>query len=123
MFDRLVSLPTLLDHPNLHLEVVLCAEDHVRAAEPGRSRSGRRRRDPGVRHLRDILGRVEVSDSAGLLALLPEPLPSGEFTTAQLAAAMRFPTVLAQRAVFVLRHCGLIEPLGRRGNTPHYRAP
>lgn len=122
VFDRLVSFPTLLGHPHLTLEVVLCAEDHVRAAEPGRSRSGRRRRDPGVRHLTGIVERVQVRGSEDLLGLLPRGLPTGEFSTAQLAQTMSLPPVLAQRVVYVLRHAGLIEPLGRRGRTPHYRA-
>lgn len=120
VFDRLVSFPTLLGHPNLTLEVVLCAEDHVRGAEPGRSRSGRRRRDPGVRHLSGILGRVEVRSIPDLFTLLPRGLPDGEFTTAQLAREMSLPLVLAQRVVYVLRHAGLVEARGRRGATPYY---
>ncbi|HEV2062363.1 MAG TPA: hypothetical protein VGR12_05880, partial [Solirubrobacteraceae bacterium] len=45
IFDRLVSFPSLLAHPNLVVEVLMCREDHVRAPEPRRGR--RFRRDPG----------------------------------------------------------------------------
>lgn len=120
VFDRLVAFPTLIGHPNLVLEVVLCAEDHVRGEQVGRSRSGRRRRDPGVRHLTAILERHEVRRPADLLGLLPGTLPSGDFTTAELAAAFRLPLVLAQRVVFCLRHAELIVPAGMRGRAPLY---
>lgn len=123
VFDRLVAFPTLIGHPHLTLEVVLCAEDHVRAAEPGRSRSGRRRRDPGVRHLTAILERHEVRVPSDLLDLLPGALPVGEFTTAELAAAFRLPLVLAQRVVFCLRHAELIAQVGMRAHAPLYAAP
>ncbi len=46
VFDRLVSFPSLLAHPNLTIEVALCREDHVRAPGPTRSRSGRARAIP-----------------------------------------------------------------------------
>ncbi|PWD49700.1 hypothetical protein C8046_02240 [Serinibacter arcticus] len=121
VFDRLVAFPTLIGHPNLVLEVVLCAEDHVRGAEPARSTSGRRRRDPGVRHLTAILERHEVRRPADLLTLLPGALPAGEFTTAELARALRLPLVLAQRVVFCLRHAGLLDGAGLRARAPLHR--
>lgn len=127
VFDQLVSFPTLVGHPNLRLEVVAVAEDHVRATAPGTSRSGRRRRDPGVRHLVQVLeGRV-LREPSDVLALVTERLPGGrlpeELTTASLAAALGTPTVLTQRIVFCLRHLELLEPAGRQGHAPLYRRP
>ena len=57
IFDGLVSFPTLLGHPHLTIEVLLCKEDHVRAPSPQRGR--RFTRDPGERRL------VEVLEPAG----------------------------------------------------------
>lgn len=121
VFDRLVAFPTLLGHPNLVLEVVLCEEDHVRGAVPGSSRSGRRRRDPGVRHLTGILERQEIRVPADLLALLPRSLPAGEFTTAELAARLGVAVVLGQRVVYCLRYAGLVAQVGKRAHAPLYR--
>src|SRR4051794_26693875 len=45
IFEGLVSFPTLLSHPHLTIEVLLCREDHVRAPAPVRGR--RYLRDPG----------------------------------------------------------------------------
>lgn len=118
LFDRLVSFPSLVSHPHLTLEVVLVAEDHVRAPAPVRGR--RRTRDPGQRRLVDVLGRVEVADSEGLLALLP-PLPAEPFTTRELAAALGCRALLAARVAYCLRALGLLVPDGKRGRAPLHR--
>ena len=123
VFDRLVSFPSLLAHPNLVVEVLLCREDHVRAPEAGRSRSGRRRRDPGQRRLVDVLGRVELEGPGDAAALLPEALDASAFTTRELAAALGCRLVLAQRVVYCLRAMDVLTDAGRRGRAPlHARA-
>ena len=38
VFEGLVSFPTLLSHPHLVVELLLCSEDHVRAPSPVRGR-------------------------------------------------------------------------------------
>jgi hypothetical protein len=114
IFEGLVSFPTLLSHPHLTVEVVLCREDHVRAPEPVRGR--RFTRDPGERRLVDVLSRLELRGPADAAALLPA-LPA-EFTTRELAAAMRVPLPLAQKAAASLRALGVLEPAGMRGRAP-----
>jgi hypothetical protein len=116
VFDGLVSFPTLLSHPHLTVEVLLCSEDHVRAPAPRRGR--RFMRDPGERRLVEVLSSVELCCPADAAALLP-PLP-GTFTTRDLAAAMDAPLGLAQRAAACLRALGLVEPAGRDGRAPLY---
>ena len=58
VFDKLTAFPSLLTHPNLTVEVLLLGEDHLRAAGPVTVR--RRTRDPGARHLREVLARIEL---------------------------------------------------------------
>jgi hypothetical protein len=119
IFDRLVSFPSLLAHPNLTVEVLLCQEDHVRAPEAGRSRSGRRRRDPGERRLVDVLERVELRTPQDAVALLPEALgAAGPFTTRELSAALGCPMVLAQRVAYCLRAMEVLADAGKRGRAP-----
>ena len=120
VFDKLVSFPSLVGHPNLVIEVALCSEDHVRGVAPVRVR--RRTRDPGERRLVEVLSRVEVRTPRDALSLLAAPLPEGEFTTRELADAQRCPIVLAQRVVYCLRALDLIEPAGMRGRAPLHRA-
>ena len=118
VFDRLVAFPSLLAHPNLVVEIWLCSEDHVRAPAPGRGR--RFRRDPGERHLREVLERIELREPRDALALLT--LPPGPFTTRELADATGCALRLAQRAAYCLRAMELIEPAGRRGRAPLHAA-
>ena len=122
VFDRLVAFPSLIGHPNLVVEVLLCSEDHVRSPAPLRSRSGRRTRDPGVRHLSDVLGRHEIHLPKDALGLLGAPLPDGAFTTAELGATLGVRTVLAQRVLYCLRLMELVEPAGKRGHAPLHLA-
>ena len=61
IFEGLVSFPTLLSHPNLTIEVLLCREDHVRKPAPVRGR--RYLRDPGERRLIEVLQRIELSSA------------------------------------------------------------
>jgi hypothetical protein len=117
IFDGLVSFPTLLSHPHLTVEVLLCAEDHVRAPAPVRGR--RFTRDPGQRRLVEVLERVELREPADLAALIA--LPAGEFTTRELAAAMGTPLPLAQKAAHCLRALSVLEPAGMRGRAPLHR--
>jgi hypothetical protein len=118
IFEGLVSFPTLLGHPNFSVDVLLCHEDHVRAAAPTRGR--RFLRDPGQRVLREVLECVELRTPADLAALLPPDL-TGEFTTRELAKAMRVPIPLAQKAGHCLRALELLEPAGKRDRAPLYR--
>lgn len=118
VFDGLVSFPTLLSHPHLTVEVLLCREDHVRAPAPRRGR--RFLRDPGERRLVDVLERVELSCAADAAALLPA-LGDAPFSTRELATAMDVPLALAQRTAACLRALALVEPAGRRGRAPLYR--
>jgi hypothetical protein len=124
VFDRLVSFPSLLAHPNLIVEVLLCREDHVRAPEAGRSRSGRRRRDPGERRLEEVVGSVELCSPADAGALLPEALRRAgaePFSTRELAAAAGCRMILAQRIAYCLRAMEVLEDAGKRGRAPLHR--
>jgi hypothetical protein len=118
LFDKLVTFPSLLAHPNLTLEVLLGREDHIRGPEPVRVR--RRTRDPGERRLVEVIDRIEMRTPADVLAALPA-LPQEPFSTRELGALLRCPTVLAQRTVYCLRLMELIEPAGKRSRTPLHR--
>jgi hypothetical protein len=116
IFEGLVSFPTLLSHPHLTVEVLLCREDHVRAPAPVRGR--RFLRDPGQRRLVAVLSSLELrgpDDVAALLPALDEP-----FTTRELAAAMGVKLALAQKATACLRALELLESAGRRNRAPLY---
>jgi hypothetical protein len=118
VFDKLTAFPSLLTHPNLTVEVLLLGEDHVRAAGPVTVR--RRTRDPGARHLRDVLARIELHGADDIVRALP-PLPAQPFSTRDLASILGCSTLLSQRVVYCLRAINVIEAAGKRGRTPLHR--
>jgi hypothetical protein len=119
VFDKLVAFPSLLAHPHLTVQVLLCREDHVRSPAPTRVR--RRTRDPGVRRLVEVLDSVELREPADALALLPEDLRDAPFSTRELAHALGCGVVLAQRVAYCLRALEMLLDAGKRGNAPLHR--
>jgi hypothetical protein len=117
IFDRLVSFPSLLAHPNLTVDVALCREDHVRAPGPTRSKSGRRTVDPGQRRLTDVLDVVVLGGPEDVAALLPGAL-GASFTTRELGTALGCRVLLAQRIVYCMRALGVLTDAGKRGRAP-----
>lgn len=111
VFDELVSIPTLLDHPNLTLEVVLVSVTKVQVADPTarRGRGGFRTTD---RELREIVGRHRFEQSSDLLALVPDDLPP-VFTTDDLARHAGVGRDVAQKMAYCLRPLGLLHERGR----------
>lgn len=119
IFDKLVTFPSLLTHPNLTIEVLLLRESHVRGEGPTTVR--RRKKDPGQRRLLGIVDRVELAGSADVRQLLG-PLPAEPFSTRELAELLGCRLLLAQRTAYCLRAVGILEPAGMRGRAPLHRA-
>ncbi len=119
LFDELVSMPTVLDHPNLALEIVLADVERVQVADPSlrRNRGGWRTVDQRLLTVHDRLRFDGVADLAGLV---PSGLPS-RFTTAHLARAAGIPRDRAQRMTYCLRANGLFEPVERSRSGVIYR--
>jgi hypothetical protein len=111
LFAELVSIPTLLDHPNLGLEVVLVSVDKTQEFDPTarRGRGGFRTIDRG---LRSIVERRRFDRAVDLLDLVPAGLPS-TFTTADLARCADIGRDVAQQMAYCLRPLGLFVE-GRR---------
>lgn len=119
LFDELVSLPTILDHPHLTLEIVLSEQEAVRVPDP-RARRGRGGWRTVDRRLRRIVERRVFERSTDLVALLPEDLPP-VWTTADLADGASIPRRQAQAMAYCLRANELIADLGRHRDGVHYR--
>lgn len=111
LFDELVSIPTLLDHPNLVLDVVLVSVTEVQRAarRSRRNRGGFRTTDRQLRHVREVRHLAGTGDVA---ALLPAGLPA-TFTTADIARVAGVSRDLAQRMAFCFRSLEVIAEVGR----------
>jgi len=119
LLGELVSIPTLLDHPNLSLEVVLTKIDAIQVHDPKlrRRRGGYRTID---RQLTEIVEQHRFENAEDLLTLLPDGLPH-EFTTADLAAAGGFDRSIAQQMAYCFRALHFFDERGRTKAGIHYR--
>ena len=119
IFAPLASIPTLLGNSNLTLEVVITVEEEVRVADARRNR--RRGGWTAIdRRLVEIVEVHRIERMADLFAMLDAKL-AVEFTTADLANAMRSSRRLGQQAAFCFREAGLSEICGKDGNALVYR--
>jgi hypothetical protein len=119
LFEELVAIPTLLDHPNLRLHVVLVEVTKVQIADPAirRGRGGFRTVD---RRLDRIVETHEFVDVTDLKALVPGRLPS-PFTTADLSDAAGVARPIAQRIAYCFNAANLIDEVGRDRDGKWYR--
>lgn len=110
LFDELVSVPTLLDHPHLTLDVVLVDVDKVQVADPKarRGRGGFRTVD---RQLRQVLDTHSFQTVADLRAIVPLADLPPEFTTADIATVAGVDRSVAQRIAYCFRPLGIFEEL------------
>lgn len=118
VFRELVSFPDLLVHPLLEIEVALVEEEEIRRHTPGRSW---RRKGWSVEERR-LIGVIETRLVAGrddLLELVPGSLPD-RFTTSDLAEGLGSPRRTAQQMAYCLRKAGVIDAVGKRGNSIEY---
>ena len=114
VFEQLVSLATLVDHPRLLVDVVTTRLEEIRTW-----RKRRRRRkfswQVAERRLLEVLDVTTIASASDLFRLLPHELPE-PFSTRDLAQAMDRPLWLAQKAAYCLRESGAVRRVGKRGN-------
>ncbi|MCP3992118.1 MAG: hypothetical protein GY724_23810 [Actinomycetia bacterium] len=119
LFDELVSFPTLLDHPNLSIEIILISVDKHQRHDPSlrRNRGGWRTHD---RRLRQIHSHHRFDTVGDLAPLIPDGLPP-VFTTADLASTVPTSRDRAQKMAYCLRQIGLFEVVDRTRSGYRYR--
>ncbi|GAB4572523.1 MAG: hypothetical protein Kow0077_12150 [Anaerolineae bacterium] len=118
LFAELVSMPRLILHPNLTLEVLLIEEEDVRRYD---GKSWRRRGwRTEYRRLLAVTGRRVFATPTDLVALLPAALPD-PFTSVDLREAAGITPRLAGQVCYCLREMEAIVPVGKRGNAYLYR--
>ena len=119
LFDELVSLPTMLDHPNLAIEVVLVRVEKHQVHDPGlrRRRGGWRTVDRRLLEITDVHRFDSMHD---LMRLLPSDLPE-TFTTADIATGARIRRDQAQKIAYCCRHAGVFSVVDKHRNGLVYR--
>lgn len=119
IFNRLVSIPSLLCRPHFELELILTHQDELRAYRQGQAF----RRHGWVvvgRRLVSVERCVRIACAHDAARLLPPGLPE-LFDTAQLAEAAAVKRRLAQQMTYCLRAMGVLDTAGKRGNAILHR--
>lgn len=119
VLDELVSVPTLLDHPNLTIEVLEVQVDVIRVPDE-RARRGRGGWRTVDRRLRTVVSSTGLRTIADLAALVPPSVPDG-WTTADVAAATGMSRRRAQQLAYVLRANDLVTSSDRSRAGVHHR--
>ena len=118
IFEKLVSIPELLAHPQFELEVVSTREEEIRTFD---GLCGRRRRGWVVveRRLLEIVDSLVLREPGDLHRLIPHTLPQ-QFQTRDLVATQGWSRRLAQQAAYCLRKSGEASVVGKSGNAIIY---
>ena len=119
LFSELVSIPTLLDHPNLTLDVVLVSVEKTQVEDP-KARRGRGGWRTADRVLREVKETHRFETAHDLLTLLPDGLPP-VFTTADMTEAGPFKRDVAQQMAYCFRALDFFEEVGRTKAGYNYR--
>ncbi len=119
VLDQLVSIPTLLDHPNFGLDVVVVDVVAHREHDP-RARRGRGGWRVVNRELDAIVDTVEFRSAADLDRWVPADLPS-VFTTADLASGGGYSRESARKLAYCLRALERFEVVDRTRAGYRYR--
>jgi len=108
LFEELVSVPTLIDHPNLTIDAALVSVVKTQEHDPTirRGRGGYRTVNRSLSELHET---HRFTCAADLLALVPtQDLPE-RFTTADIAEAADVPRDVAQRIAYCFTPLGLFD--------------
>ena len=121
LFDELVRMPTLINHPRLTIDALVTHQDEIRVDD---GQGSWRRKGVSIvdQRLIDVLRTVEIASRDDLLDLLPEELTM-PYTAKDLAAAAHIPLRRAQRMCYCLRKTGAAEQVGKAGRAYVYGPP
>jgi hypothetical protein len=118
LFEELVSIPDLIKHRYFSLEVLMIQKEEVRC-EDGTGSWWRKGVSIADHHLIKVIGRHVFRQPSDFLSFVPRNL-SEPFSTKELAKSINQPRWLAQKMAYCLRHMGVIETVGKNGNSLLY---
>lgn len=119
LFNELVYLPEMLNHPNLDLELAYVSISETRVYDKKRAW----RRGNWViseKKLEELYERELIADTSALFEKFRERLPD-EFTSQSVAENLSITRKLAQKFVYCFNRSGVIQVCGKKGNALIYR--
>ena len=119
LFDELVSIPDLINHPNLVLEVAMIQEEEIRRAD-GKGSWRRHGQSIHDRKLLKVFETITFDKKEDFAQFLPEQLEQ-PFSNATLAGRIGRPIHAVRRMTYCLKKMGVIEEVGKNGNRLLFR--
>jgi len=117
LFDEFVHFTRSFPHTLLTIDLLLIDIREVR--RPPRRKHWRKGYRTEDRELIQVVERKQLRHADDLFSLLPATLEM-PFTTQDLAEAIDQPRWMAQKIAYVLRHCGAVDVVGKKGNAMVY---
>ena len=119
LFEELVSVPELINHANLTLEVALIQEEEIRRAD-GRGSWRRRGQSIHDHRLLQVLDTVTFEKKQDFLRFLPAGLEQ-PFSNRDIAECTGSLIHAVRQMTYCLKKMGAIEPVGKKGNAPLFQ--
>lgn len=115
IFPELYRIKNYLNHPNLHLHIMLIDVEEYRLLN-GYSQDKKRgsSRNDGIPV--ELAGEVVIRETADYVQLLPDNLPE-QFSTKDYKKAAHVSQSVAWTALNILAHVNVIERVGKQGNS------
>ena len=114
LFQEMIRIPALANHPNFSLDVILMQEEEI-WIDDGKGSWRRKYWSIKDRRLLKVVDSVHILGATDYLSLLPEGLPS-EFSNRQVSSELKIPNNLARKMTYCLRKMGLLKTVGKNGN-------
>ncbi len=118
-FKEIIRIKYALDNPRFHLVLCFLEMDEIRFLN-GWSENKKRGSTRCDRIPRDIIEEVRFDSVQDYRRFIPDSLPD-EFTSAHYAKACRINKSLASQGLNVLNYLGLVERVGKKGNSFIYK--
>ncbi len=118
-FQEIIRIKYALDNPRFHLVLCFLEIDEIRYLN-GWSENKKRGSSRCDRIPKDIIEEVRFDCVQDYRKFLPEGLPE-EFTSAHYAKACKINRQLASSGLNILNYLGLVERIGKKGNSYIYK--
>jgi len=118
LFQELVSIPDLIMNPNFSLEVLLIQEEEIRC-DDGTGSWRRKGLSIVDRCLIEVLSKHLFREPPDFQSLIPPDLKE-PYSTKELAESIEQPRWIAQKMAYCLRSMGVLEIVGKNGNSLLY---
>ena len=118
-FKEIIRIKYALDNPRFHLVLCFLEMDEIRFLN-GWSENKKRGSTRCDRIPLDIIEEVRFDCVADYRRFIPDSLPD-EFTSAHYAKACRINRQLASNGLNILNYLGLVERVGKKGNSFIYK--